>query len=277
MKSFHIVRQDKLGVAWTPYSKTETEVRMKTSPQLTGTASGLSDSFHHQLNMYALVASAAGVGLLALTPSAEAKIVYTRAHQSIVPNHTIPLDLNHDGIADFRFKDIHSTTSPYGFSHIGNLSVLPARQANEIRGYSKFSRHYASALQAGVSIGPKGPFAPGAAVMATVYNDSGAHRNISSVCNGPWSTAVNRYLGFKFLIHGKVHFGWARLSVTCPGTDVDATLTGYAYETIPDKAIITGRKNGEDATVQPASLGHLARGKSAIPALRLRQTAATTQ
>jgi len=238
---------------------------MKRSPRSGRTAPDLSQSFHQQLNMYALVASAAGVGMLALTPSAEAKIVYTRAHTSIVPNQTIPLDLNHDGITDFRFKDIHSTTSKYGFSHIGALSVLPTRRANEIRGYSKYSRHYASALQAGVSVGPKGPFALGVEVMATVYNDSGAHRGISSVCNGPWSNAVNRYLGFKFLVQGKVHFGWARLNVTCPGTNVEATLTGYAYETIPNKAIITGKtKNEEDIAVQPASLGALAVGSSAL-------------
>jgi hypothetical protein len=223
--------------------------------------SQLSESFHQQLNMYALMASAAGVGLLALTPSADAKIVYTRAHKSIVPNHTIPLDLNHDEITDFRFKDVHSTTSKYGFSHIGALSVLPTRRANEIQGYSKYNRHYASALQAGVSIGPKGPFAPGAEVMATVYNDSGARRDISSVCNGPWSNAVNRYLGLKFRIQGKVHFGWARLNVTCPGTNVDATLTGYAYETIPGKSIKAGQtKGGDETSPETGSLGALARG-----------------
>jgi hypothetical protein len=39
--------------------------------------SKLSDSVHHQLNMYALAASAAGVGILALAQTAEAKIIYT--------------------------------------------------------------------------------------------------------------------------------------------------------------------------------------------------------
>jgi len=37
----------------------------------------LSQSVQRQLNMYALAAGAAGVGALALTQSAEAKIVYT--------------------------------------------------------------------------------------------------------------------------------------------------------------------------------------------------------
>jgi hypothetical protein len=43
----------------------------------------LSRSLHQQLNTYALAAGAAGVGLLALAPPAEAKIIYTPAHRVI--------------------------------------------------------------------------------------------------------------------------------------------------------------------------------------------------
>ncbi len=46
---------------------------MKTSSQ-PRTPSRLSDSLHHRLNMYALAASAAGVGVLALAQPAEAEI-----------------------------------------------------------------------------------------------------------------------------------------------------------------------------------------------------------
>jgi hypothetical protein len=41
--------------------------------------SNLSDSVHLRLNMYALAASAAGVGALALARPCEAEIVYTPA------------------------------------------------------------------------------------------------------------------------------------------------------------------------------------------------------
>jgi hypothetical protein len=219
---------------------------MRSTSRLRKTAN-LSESILQQLNMYALAASAAGVGLLAAAPPAEAKIVYTPAHKLITPNHTIPLDLNHDGIADFRLKDIRFTTSPYGFSHIAMLSVVPARNANKAAGYSAFNRHYASALKAGVSIGPKRKFASGAMQMAYVMSDTGAHRGTAAECLGPWGDVVNRYLGLKFLVQGKVHFGWARLSVRCSGfVNVDATLTGYAYETIPNKPIIAGATKGPD-------------------------------
>jgi hypothetical protein len=38
-----------------------------------------------------------------------------------------------------------------------------------------------------------------------------------------------------------------------------STAIGYAYETIPNKPIVTGQTKGPDV-VEPATLGHLARG-----------------
>ena len=74
---------------------------------------------------------------------------------------------------------------------------------------------------------------------------------------GPWYNVPNRYLGLKFYVKGKAHYGWARLKTTA----CHATLTGYAYETIPNKPIITGKTKGPDViTVQPGGLGALAPG-----------------
>src|SRR5215471_11633401 len=65
-------------------------------------AAELSKSLNHQLNTYALAASAAGVGLLPLVSPAEAKIVYTPAHVKVFWGvQPVPMDLNHDGIVDF--------------------------------------------------------------------------------------------------------------------------------------------------------------------------------
>jgi hypothetical protein len=90
-----------------------------------------------------------------------------------------------------------------------------------------------------------------------------------SICSGNWANVRNRYLGMKFLISRNYHFGWARLSVACSGDGISPTLTGYAYETIPNKSIIAGKTKGKDVIVyKPATLGHLARGASAISAGR---------
>jgi hypothetical protein len=49
-----------------------------------------------------------------------------------------------------------------------------------------------------------------------------------------------------------------RLNATQKRGQIAATRTGYAYETIPNKPIITGKTKGPDViTLDPARLGHL--------------------
>jgi hypothetical protein len=87
---------------------------------------------------------------------------------------------------------------------------------------------------------------------------------VTTNIRGPWANdgkGVNdRYLGLRFVINSEIHYGWARFNVRIWNA-IFATLTGYAYETIPNKSIIAGRTKGPDViTLQPGSLGHLARG-----------------
>ena len=255
---------------------------MKRQPR---TTSNLSDSIHQRLNMYALAASATAAGMLALAQPTEARIIYTPANRGISPHSTIHLDLNHDGIVDFIFKDFRTTNS-FG-SGTGRLSILPAQQKNQIWGHTVTPRAYASALLPGVPIGPKKHFLSGAAMMASSRDDQGPQSSFrtSGVCTGPWANVSNRYLGLKFVIQGETHFGWARLQVSCPfaTSEVAATLTGYAYETVPNRPIVTGKKTGPEENVraaeqdrlsigpgalQPATLGRLARGAEGLVAWR---------
>jgi hypothetical protein len=76
---------------------------MKPTSRLRKTAN-LSESILQQLNMYALVAGAAGVGVLTLGQLSEAKIIYTAAHEVIGPKHQYNLDLNHDKSPTSAFK-----------------------------------------------------------------------------------------------------------------------------------------------------------------------------
>ena len=74
---------------------------------------------------------------------------------------------------------------------------------------------------------------------------------------------MQAYLGLQFDIKGKTHFGWARVKRTSTnGGGFPAEITGYAYETVPNKAIVAGRTKGaDDGADQPATLGELALGK----------------
>jgi len=224
----------------------------------------------HSLLAYASAATSAGVAVLALTGPAEARIIYTRAHEEIFSSKLFPLDPNHDKKNDFTFDDSHGATSLGGAW--GILTIFPNRSTNEILGYQTangFNR-MASALAAGVQVGPNDKFTPGERIMVRT-SESGGHRhaNSTSACRGPWKNATNRYLGLKFIINGKPHYGWARLSISCSNVEVSGELTGYAYETVPNKAIITGKtKDDPEATItesaEDLALGRLAQGASGL-------------
>ena len=108
---------------------------------------------------------------------------------------------------------------------------------------------------------------------------------------GQWANVSNRYLGLKFNIKDKAHYGWLRLTVRLSGhARIKATLTGYAYETISGKAIKAGQTKEADAltnddlgpgasltspipdTPQPTSLKMLALGAQGVPLWRRKET-----
>jgi hypothetical protein len=139
----------------------------------------------------------------------------------------VRIDLNHDGIADFALSNTWKSTSSEIFK---NLWVQNLRPANEIRawlsGYST-SAWCAAALPRGTKVGPKGQFHVGPLPMP----DDGFRG--PKFC--PWLHVRHAYLGLKFVIKGKTHFGWVRVKLTLPPVyvPITATLTGYAYETNP--------------------------------------------
>ena len=66
-------------------------------------ATPLTSTTEKKLSGYAILAAASGVTMLALTPGAEAKVVYAPTNQKLPLNATFALDLNGDGIPDFNF------------------------------------------------------------------------------------------------------------------------------------------------------------------------------
>ncbi len=241
-------------------------------------AASLPKSLSHKLNMYALAASAAGVGVLALASPAEGKIIYTPAHKSLRPNHTIPLDLNHDGIIDFT---IYFSVGTVESQHANLWLQNKDNGSNEVIAShtGSFGTYGAAALRAGrrISSSSYSFRTLRAGVMVGLDGTRGGDGGYYSI--GHWRNVRNRYLGLKFFVKGKAHYGWARLNVKAHAYGkghlvITGTLTGYAYETIPNKGIIAGKTNGPDVvTIQPTSLGHLARGASAITAWRAQTSA----
>lgn len=212
----------------------------------------LNNDFDKRLLAYIAAAGAAGVGVLAMAQPTEAKVVYTPANRSITSDSR--LDLNNDGIPDYAF---HSN-----FNLCGTCGYFDALAI-------KFNKFMSDGLplDAGVSVGSDGKFRARADNMIQWCTCSG---NPST--DGPWLGIQNEYMGFEFNIQGAAHFGWARFSVTDKGA---ITLTGYAYETVSLKPIVTGDTTGSDEDAgsvdrqepaaaspesQPYGLGKLALG-----------------
>jgi hypothetical protein len=253
----------------------------------------LSGSVLRRLNSYALAASAAGVGVLALPPTADAKIIYTPAHAKVIINQPLALDLNHDGIIDFYL--FQRATSEF-FTYVsacqyvrpvsGGLACSSTLGMNSIRASRSKGNVYAAALKYGEMIQQGERFAPRRARLGGVAT-SGQRSDTYWV--GPWLNGgkgvKNRYLGLKFEIKGSFHFGWARITVTTTKNRFTALLTGYAYETIPGKAIIAGATKGPDDELttsfnthapQPATLGMLALGAPGLSIWKREESAGAT-
>jgi hypothetical protein len=259
----------------------------------------ISDSLHRQLNMYALAAGAAGSSVLALIPPAEyalptgaalvgafvlsgvaeAKIVYTPAHIRITG--TFSLDLNHDGITDYKIRVHQYSHSP--FSTFWSMRVSSKSYANQIVCHSSHgSSGFADALPAGIRLGAERRWERADAEM--VGWGTNLHGGTSH--SGAWFDVQHRYLGLRFIIHGQFHYGWARFNVNMGDNHFDAVLTGYAYETIPNRPIVTGktkRPNEDRAeessatpvpTPKPATLGALALGAPGLTIWRREESVA---
>src|SRR6202046_3913993 len=86
----------------------------------------VNSKLNQHLTAYVAAASAAGVAVLAATPQAEAKVVYSPAHTFITGS--TPIDLNHDGTAGFML----------GFHELSKAIVLAV--APEVKGNEKLMK-----------------------------------------------------------------------------------------------------------------------------------------
>ena len=227
----------------------------------------LSSSVQRRLNVYALAAGAAGASGFVLAPPAQGEIVYTPANHVIGHGEAYPLDLNHDGQADFW---IHHRSSYSTSGHVASIYVK-GPPSNSVEGEASGFNFLGAALRDGALI-PTGKLGKRAQLEFACSGFFSCPR--TTYQRGRWYD-VTRYLGLKFVIQGQVHYGWAHLSVhfTWPSY-LGVVLTGYAYETTPNTPIVAGhtmarrinRKDAANPTGIPvnrdarASLGALALG-----------------
>jgi len=241
----------------------------------------LSESLRSKLDMYGRAAAATGIGIAALSSLSHAEVVYTPAHKEI-GRKGVAIDFNHDGIADVVIA------ANLNFYADGGGMVVYSHEMN--RGFGTSRGEFVSLLPLGYTVGPN----------SARFKLGGASSNYPKPkkffyyceansggrsCVGPWYQTAGvsgSYVGFQFVIDGQIHYGWARikLQVTGPHFQVAAYLTGYAYETIPNKPIVTGNTGGAaesskkesgtsaNLTRSSATLGLLSAGAPALPLWR---------
>lgn len=238
------------------------------------TINSLPENLNRQINLYSVAATAAGVGMLALAQPATGTIVIT--------NKTIPIplcnflspcpvtiDFNNDGIADVQFLLTYYPEHSFYFANL-NAQALGAG-AGVMAAPNGAKEPYASCLLRGAKIGGSANFA----TVAMVERSSG-HAYATTTDRrhfyGKWnSNQPNRFIGAKFKINGKVHYGWVRVTVKTTTSQISATVTEYGYETVANKRVSAGLPGA--ASVQPpakaansstASLGALALGAEGL-------------
>jgi hypothetical protein len=235
----------------------------------------ISAKLDRNLLAYVAAASSAGVGLLTAAQPAEGKVVYTAVNVTLDRNSSYELDLNDDGIPDFQLREFFSqpVRLPLGY-HSNVLWITPHKHPNRVVAMTSNGRPYAAALPARNQVGPDSPFQAGYSSQVLARSGGSAY---STFFDGPWFKQPKAYLGVKFVINGQTHYGWVRVTM---GSYIDSyTIVGYAYETVPNKAISTGQTSGpvRVSTLKPpgpnhsqaeASLGLLARGADGLAVWR---------
>lgn len=230
-------------------------------------ASSINPQLNRKLAAYAAAATAAiGAGTFSAAHPAEAEVVYTKTHVGV--NSGTPIDLNRDGITDFTFAVISRGS-------YGAVLIVAAPAGNAFWG----GRSSAAPLSFGFPITPKGKFGTIEAQMAVF---TFRFESFSSHSGGPWAGQINKYMGVRFTINGQNHFGWIRITVE----DLQAHISGYAYESVANKPIKAGFTSGAAAETAEmsgvetqrvvrtgATLGMLGRGADALSLWRRDETA----
>lgn len=214
----------------------------------------LSKAADRQLKTYAAAAIAAGVSALALAQPqpVEAEVVVTDTRIEIYKFGSVSIDLNNDGTTDFTLSN---GGGGYDHSFYGSFAAIPLTGGKVIAGRSGSQGAYASVLANGAVVGPSAQFSSAAGQGQVLIERSVGFVSASTVNTvfGKWGNASNQYLGVKFLINGKTHYGWIQMSTNTVGS-ISATITAYAYETDANTAITIGSTaDGTEKASAPAA------------------------
>ena len=225
--------------------------------------STLMETFEQRMSLYSVAAVAASVSVIALSQPAESSVVIKNVNIPITIKG-VSLDLNNDGVADITFNMFY--TAPY-YATLSYINVGAMKGGGIV-----VKSNYASALLRSARIGPSAYF--GKSSHSPFVMEGRDCNGAGCTLFGKWSgNHPNRFLGVKFLINGKVHYGWIRVTLDSGVNQrTAATITEYGYETIANRAVKAGLASNqikqhpsrEKNSKLAASLGMLALGADGL-------------
>jgi MYXO-CTERM domain-containing protein len=209
----------------------------------------LSESLEKRLAGYALAAGAAGVGLLALAPPAQANIILNTTDTPFLQNESVDIVIGNRGVLGFRDRfTVGEFCSYIACEHtlIGSLKVKPLSGAavSDFSGSGKFLPREG----AGGVVNTQAKFIKSSRIMASNLFTSHTFLGIPFITKsftvGKWANETG-FLGFKFPRNGATYFGWVHMGVYAQArTGEAADIFSFAYENCPNGPIDLGQTTG---------------------------------
>ena len=201
-------------------------------------------------------AAAAGA-IIALAPSANAQVMWSGSENIDIPlNSSYQLDIDNDGILDFRFALDGSFFSKNSYSSFSSFTYSWHRYASAYVMNSGSGMNYNSwvdhmyrpkGFDAGNLIdnaqtswrdflfaSDYGKLANGRASYSRTYFTSWTH---SSSHSGDFA-GQSKFLGVRFYIGDKQHYGWVRANLS--DNMADLNIIDWGYQAVSDSGIVAG-------------------------------------
>ncbi len=206
----------------------------------------MDNSLKKKLKFYSAFAA-----VIFVSKESESQIVYADIIPDISHSCCEPfyynLDLNGDGHVDFRFRHYYlqgsSSNSGGKWGHHSKIHYLSIDKYENNSVVASNNMKYPSPLNINDIVGKISFWKPeGTLINFSEYywHNPKQGQGGGSSSKGLWkANQIDKYLGLKINIDGKVYYGWARLDVY--GNEFK--LKDYAYNIQPDQPILAGQKS----------------------------------
>lgn len=239
----------------------------------------LDEVLERRMLLYVL---AAGATLAGASGAAQSRVVFTPSNV-VLSTGSLQIDLNNDGTTDFILdygggpQNVagRSRRRPPGCSSGGfGLYASGATASDGI--VDGNGNTFVEALRNGTKIGNHDYF-KNSGLMAVITDTTFCR----SIAEGYFANTTQRFLGVRFQIDGRTHYGWIGFRSVTASVFITATLYGWAYETQPNTPIYAGlaaaigklEKQPAVRSAEPTSLELLAAGHVAVADWRRRNAA----